>query len=106
MNVAAVAPNTVFPTPNATAAAASAASNAANPIQDTNSMFMKLLTAQLANQSPLNPVDPSQFTSQLVEFNMLDQLAQINQTLQSALTPLGTTTSNGSSSNPSPQGVI
>lgn len=43
--------------------------------------FMKLLTTQLENQSPLDPVDPSQFTSQLVQFNMLDQLSQINQTL-------------------------
>lgn len=47
-------------------------------------MFMKLLTAQLKNQSPLSPVDPMQFTSQLVEFNMLDQLSQIRSLLQQA----------------------
>ncbi len=45
-------------------------------------MFMQLLATQLANQDPLNPVDPTQFTSQLVQFNMLDQLTQINATLQ------------------------
>ena len=55
-----------------------------DPIQDTNSMFMQLLTAQLKNQSPLSPVDPMQFTSQLVEFNMLDQLSQIRSLLQQA----------------------
>lgn len=54
------------------------------PSQDTNSMFMDLLTAQLKNQSPLSPVDPMQFTSQLVEFNMLDQLTQIRSLLQQA----------------------
>ncbi len=48
------------------------------------SSFMQLLTTQLQNQSPLDPVDPSQFTTQLVQFNMLDQLAQINQTLSTA----------------------
>jgi flagellar basal-body rod modification protein FlgD len=62
-------------------AAGTSGSTTSNPIQDTNSMFMKLLVAQLKNQSPLNPVDPTQFTSQLVQFNMLDQLSQINQTL-------------------------
>lgn len=65
-------------------------SSNSNPLQDPNSMFMQLLTAQLENQSPLDPVDPTQFTSQLVEFNMLDQLSQINQTLQTAFPPTAT----------------
>src|ERR1700676_1122567 len=64
--------------------AATTGSTTSNPIQDTNSMFMKLLVAQLQNQSPLSPVDPTQFTSQLLQFNMLDQLSQINQTLTKA----------------------
>jgi flagellar basal-body rod modification protein FlgD len=50
---------------------------------------MQLLTTQLQNQSPLDPVDPSQFTTQLVQFNMLDQLAQINQTLTNAFGKVG-----------------
>lgn len=104
MNVAAVPANSILPTPNA--AAAGAGSNAPNPILDTQNMFMQLLTAQLSHQSPLDPVDPSQFTSQLVQFNMLDQLAQINQTLQNALTPLGATSNSGSGSSPSSQGAI
>jgi flagellar basal-body rod modification protein FlgD len=45
-------------------------------------MFMTLLTAQLENQTPFDPVDPMQFTQELVQFNMLDQLTQINNTLQ------------------------
>jgi flagellar basal-body rod modification protein FlgD len=51
---------------------------------------MKLLTAQLKNQSPLDPVDPMQFTSQLVQFNMLDQLTQIRGLLQQSLSPTST----------------
>jgi flagellar basal-body rod modification protein FlgD len=108
MNVAPVPANTILPQTNPTthgssAAGGSAASNASDPV-DTQTMFLKLLTAQLENQSPLDPVDPSQFTSQLVQFNMLDQLSQINQTLQTALTPLGSIPSSAGS-NPSPQGV-
>jgi len=72
-------------------------STGSNPLQNTDTMFMQLLTAQLENQSPLDPVDPTQFTSQLVEFNMLDQLAQINQTLQNAFPASGT--SSGTTSN-------
>jgi flagellar basal-body rod modification protein FlgD len=55
---------------------------ATNPGDASNDMFLQLLTAQLKNQSPLDPIDPTQFTSQLVQFNMLDQLTQINLTLQ------------------------
>lgn len=73
--------------PHATSspAANANASSTSNPVQDTDSMFMKLLTAQLQNQSPLDPVDPMQFTTQLVQFNMLDQLSQINSVLQQSL---------------------
>jgi flagellar basal-body rod modification protein FlgD len=43
--------------------------------------FITLLVAQLQGQDPLNPLDPSQFVTQLVQFNQLDQLMQINQDL-------------------------
>jgi len=80
-------------------AAGTTGGTTSNPIQDTNSMFMKLLVAQLKNQSPLNPVDPTQFTSQLVQFNMLDQLSQINQTLHNTF---GSGSTAGPTSNPGP----
>ena len=64
----------------------SSSGSTSTAVQDADSMFMKLLTAQLKNQSPLNPVDPMQFTTQLVQFNMLDQLTQINAVLQQAYT--------------------
>jgi flagellar basal-body rod modification protein FlgD len=110
MNVSPVPPNTALPAPNSTtsgnsAAASQAAANASDPF-DTQGEFIQLLTAQLANQSPLDPVDPSQFTSQLVQFNMLDQLSQINQTLQTAFPAQGTTSPIAASSNPSTQGVL
>ena len=103
------APASTFSSSTAAAAATSgtSSSSASNPLQSTDSMFIQLLTAQLQNQSPIDPVDPSQFTDQLVEFNMLDQLSQINQTLQTAFP--GASASTGSSdaaSNPSVQGAF
>src|SRR5215469_4093379 len=71
-------------------------STTSNAVQGTDSMFMQLLTAQLQNQSPLDPVDPMQFTSQLVQFNMLDQLTQINSALQQNLGNPSTPSANGS----------
>jgi len=53
-----------------------------DPAKDANDMFMTLLMAQLKSQSPLDPMDPNQFVGQLVQFNSLDQLIQIRQTLQ------------------------
>ena len=50
----------------------------------TDNMFLTLLTQQLKAQSPFDPVDPSQFVGQLVQFNTLDQLIQIRQLLQQA----------------------
>lgn len=98
MNIIPVAGSVFQNATPTSSAAATTGSTTSNPIQDTNSMFMKLLVAQLQNQSPLSPVDPTQFTSQLVQFNMLDQLSQINQTLKNGLgagSTAGTTPSTG-----------
>jgi flagellar basal-body rod modification protein FlgD len=40
--------------------------------------FLTLLVAQLQAQDPLNPTDPSQFTSQLATFSSLQQLVGMN----------------------------
>jgi len=60
----------------------STSSGASDPLSGGSSLFLQLLTTQLKNQSPFDPLDPNQFTAQLVQMNMLDQLSQINQTLQ------------------------
>ena len=36
--------------------------------------FLSLLVAQLQNQDPLNPDDPTEFTAQLAQFSSLEQL--------------------------------
>ena len=45
-------------------------------------MFMTLLVAQLKNQDPLQPQDGAEFVAQLTQFNSLDQLIGIRQTLE------------------------
>jgi flagellar basal-body rod modification protein FlgD len=53
-----------------------------NPRQTvTQDEFLKLLTIQLQNQDPLNPMDNQEFTAQLATFNSLDQLINISKKL-------------------------
>lgn len=48
--------------------------------------FLKLLTTQLRNQSPLDPLDTNQFTQQLVQFASVEQQLKTNETLGALLT--------------------
>ena len=43
--------------------------------------FLKLLVAQLNNQDPLNPMDSADFTAQLAQFSSLEQLTNMNKSL-------------------------
>lgn len=53
--------------------------------QGLDSMFLQLLVAQLQNQDPTSPLDPSQFVGQLAQFSELSEVTQIDQILQQAL---------------------
>jgi flagellar basal-body rod modification protein FlgD len=44
-------------------------------------MFLQLLVTQMQNQSPLNPMDSSQFTQQLVQYSSVEQQIKANQSL-------------------------
>jgi flagellar basal-body rod modification protein FlgD len=43
--------------------------------------FLTLLTTQLKNQNPLDPLDTNQFTQQLVEFSQVEQQLKMNSQL-------------------------
>lgn len=43
--------------------------------------FLTLLTAQLQNQDPLEPVDSTEFTNQLVQFSGVEQQIQTNKNI-------------------------
>ena len=40
--------------------------------------FLKLLTYQLQNQDPMNPMDQGKMTGELAQFSQLEQLAALN----------------------------
>ena len=44
--------------------------------------FLSLLTTQLKNQSPLDPLDTNQFTQQLVQFTEVEQTVKQNENLE------------------------
>ncbi len=57
--------------------------------------FLKLLTTQLRNQDPLSPMDTDRFTSQLVQFSVVEQALRTNERLERlvSLVRTGTATS-------------
>ncbi|HVN18435.1 MAG TPA: flagellar hook capping FlgD N-terminal domain-containing protein [Dongiaceae bacterium] len=68
--------------PSAPRAESSSTTAALPSSQGLNNMFLQLLVAQLQNQSPLNPMDPTQFVGQLAQFSELSEVTQIEQILQ------------------------
>jgi flagellar basal-body rod modification protein FlgD len=70
------------------AASANAATNTAQSSKfggDFNT-FLTLLTTQIKNQSPTDPLDTNQMTNQLVQFASVEQQISMNQNLQRLLT--------------------
>lgn len=51
-------------------------------IADNFDTFLTLLTTQLKNQSPLDPIDTNQFTQQLVQFTEVEQNVKQNENLE------------------------
>lgn len=47
--------------------------------------FMTLLVAQIQNQDPTSPMDNQQFTEQITQFTMLDELSAMNEKLEENL---------------------
>lgn len=52
---------------------------------DAQDRFLKLLTTQLKNQDPLNPMDNAQMTSQLAQISTVDGIEKLNATLSQLL---------------------
>lgn len=54
-------------------------------IADNFDTFLTLLTTQLKNQNPLDPLDTNQFTQQLVQFTGVEQQLKTNDFLESMM---------------------
>lgn len=59
--------------------------NSRTGLADNFEMFLTLLTEQMKNQDPLNPLDSTQFVNQLVDFSSVEQQIAQNQNLESLL---------------------
>src|SRR5215203_4264714 len=68
------------------AAAASTGKTPSKGIAENFDSFLMLLTTQLKNQSPLDPLDTNQFTQELVQFASVQQQLRSNETLNALLT--------------------
>jgi flagellar basal-body rod modification protein FlgD len=64
------------------AAGQSQAAKSATGLAENFETFLTLLTTQLKNQDPLEPLDSNEFTSQLVQFTSVEQSISTNQNLE------------------------
>jgi flagellar basal-body rod modification protein FlgD len=77
---------------NSAASAAQAANTSASQSLAGNfDTFLQLLTTQLQNQNPLDPLDTNQFTQQLVEFASVEQQINMNTNLTTLISMQQTT---------------
>src|SRR5512144_1543661 len=72
---------TSTPTGSSSTLSASDQTNINNQIAGNFQTFLTLLTTQLQNQNPLDPLDTNQFTQQLVQFAGVEQQLKTNDTL-------------------------
>jgi flagellar basal-body rod modification protein FlgD len=72
----------------AATASATTGNDALAKLSGDYTMFLKLLTSQMTNQDPLNPMDTSQYTQQLVQYSQVEQSIQQSSTLKDILARL------------------
>jgi flagellar basal-body rod modification protein FlgD len=80
-------------TPTTSSSGSSTSSTANNSIAGNFQTFLTLLTTQLQNQNPLDPLDTNQFTQQLVQFASVEQQLKTNDQLTSLVSLQQTTQS-------------
>ena len=86
MAVDATMPTPVVSGPGTNPSGSSSSSSSSTPttgIADNFQTFLTLLTTQLQNQNPLDPLDTNQFTAQLVQFAGVEQQLKSNDQLKS-----------------------
>lgn len=67
-------------TPTLTTSTSTTKSDTAS-LSSNYTMFMNLLVTQMKNQDPMNPMDTSTFTSQLVQYSSVEQQIKMNSNL-------------------------
>jgi flagellar basal-body rod modification protein FlgD len=77
---------------SATTAAQTASQIATSKLNTDYESFLKLLTAQLVNQDPLEPMDSTTFISQLAQLSQVEQAVQTNANLEKLTASLASNT--------------
>lgn len=76
----------VFAEINAKNSSAALGNKVLSTATEQNDRFLKLLTTQLTNQDPLNPLDNAQMTSQMAQISTVSGLEQLNAAIASLST--------------------
>src|SRR3954465_7343195 len=74
-------PAVTSPTTNNSSSSSSSTGTDDGSIAQNFQTFLQLLTTQLKNQNPLEPLDTNQFTQQLVQFAQVEQQINMNSSL-------------------------
>lgn len=74
---------------NAAASAAAETAKAAPAISSDFETFLKMLTVQMQNQDPLNPIESTDYAVQLATFSGVEQQVQTNDLLKAVSAQLG-----------------
>ncbi|MCK1739366.1 flagellar biosynthesis protein FlgD [Bradyrhizobium sp. 139] len=77
--------------PKSSSSSSSLGSNTSATLAGNFQTFLTLLTTQLQNQNPLDPLDTNQFTQQLVQFAGVEQQLKTNDSLSQLVTLQQTT---------------
>lgn len=77
---------TVSATSSNTGTSSTGTTTPATSVSDTYQTFLKLLTSQIQNQDPLSPMDTTQWTNQLVQYNSVEQQLKTNSLLSTLIT--------------------
>jgi len=70
--------NQFFADLNAKTSGLAQSKNSLTTAEEQSNRFLKLLTTQLTNQDPLNPLDNAQMTSQMAQISTVSGLEQVN----------------------------
>jgi flagellar basal-body rod modification protein FlgD len=82
--------NTVSSSAATSSAVTTADNGSGAKISSDFETFLKMLTVQMQNQDPLNPVDSSDYATQLATFSGVEQQVQTNDLLRSLAGQMGT----------------
>lgn len=63
-------------------------SNTGTSTEELSQNFLRMLTVQLQNQDPMNPMDNAAMTSQLAALNTVDGINRLNDTMSSLMTQM------------------